>query len=115
MTETPGRPPMYNESMKQVSLYLRQDQIDWLQAQPKGMAATIRRMIDERMDDKMYSISIDNGLSDTTPETAINKLGMDVIRNMMDDKICMVVETECPRNDVEFINLYLQHAPIVIG
>ena len=63
----------------------------------------------------MYTISIDNGLSTTTPEQAIATLGMDVIRNMMDDDTCAQIEYQQPRNDVEFINLYLQYAPIIIG
>jgi hypothetical protein len=63
----------------------------------------------------MYEISIDNGLSTTTPEQAIATLGMDVIRNMMDDDICQQVEWDDPDTDIEFINLYLQYAPITIG
>ena len=63
----------------------------------------------------MNTISINNGLSTTTPEAAIETLGMDVIRNAMDDDICQQVEADCPNTNIEFINLYLQHTAIVIG
>ena len=48
----PGRPPLYGDSMRQVSLYLRQNQIAWLQAQPDGMAATIRGLVDEAIEEE---------------------------------------------------------------
>lgn len=49
--KAPGRPPLFDGPMRQVSLYLRQDQIAWLQAQPDGMAATIRGLVEQAMSD----------------------------------------------------------------
>lgn len=89
---------------------------------PKASAAvryaivnTATEIRTQKENNKMNTISINNGLSTTTPEAAIETLGMDVIRNAMDDDICQQVEADCPNTNIEFINLYLQHTAIVIG
>ncbi len=60
------------------------------------------------------AISVDNGLSFTTPAEAIEEVGMDAIRNLMDDSICDQIEAD---TDEEFIERYLELANenLIIG
>lgn len=63
-----------------------------------------------------YSISINNGISDCTPEEAIAKQDWDVIVNAMDDKIREKVHAKyAPCSEIKFLREYLRRGPIVIG
>jgi len=42
----PGRPPLYDQTMKQTAVRLPKYQIEWLYQQPGGMAETIRKLVD---------------------------------------------------------------------
>jgi predicted transcriptional regulator len=65
-----------------------------------------------------HTISVDNGLTATTPEAALAKHDMDTIANYMDDDIRERVHME-PDSDfiteAEFIRRYLRYADLVIG
>ena len=66
----------------------------------------------------MKQISVNNGLSFTSPEDAIEMVGMEVIVNMMDDDICETVHHDlAPCTDFEFLVRYLELAEndIIIG
>lgn len=47
--EASGRPPMYDQTMKQTALYLPEPMINWLKAQDGNMSETIRELIDQQM------------------------------------------------------------------
>ena len=48
MTDNPvGRPPLYEQPMKQTAIYLSPNQLEWLKAQSGSMSEMVRRMIDE--------------------------------------------------------------------
>jgi hypothetical protein len=44
-----GRPPLYGATMRQTAVYLPEAMIEWLKAQPDGVSATMRRLIDDAM------------------------------------------------------------------
>jgi hypothetical protein len=45
----PGRPPLYGETMIQVGIRMPREMNDWLNAQPDGASATVRRLIEQAM------------------------------------------------------------------
>jgi hypothetical protein len=45
----PGRPPMFEESMKQTAIYLPENMLDWLKSQPGNMSETVRSLIENAM------------------------------------------------------------------
>jgi hypothetical protein len=88
---------------------------EWLSS--RGASETIEKLVREAMM-AQHTISINNGLSSTTPEAAIEALGMDVITNYLDAEICEKVDRETPasvKTDADWLRWYLQYADIVIG
>ena len=47
----PGRPPLYGESLVNISARLKIDEIEWLRRQPDGLSGTLRSLIDQAMQD----------------------------------------------------------------
>jgi len=45
----PGRPPIYNDKMKQTAIYLPEYMLDWLKSQPDTMSEIIRQLIENAM------------------------------------------------------------------
>jgi hypothetical protein len=64
-----------------------------------------------------HTISVDNGLTTTTPEAALAKHDMETIANYMDDEIRERVyrEVDGDITEAEFIRRYLKYADLVIG
>ena len=44
-----GRPSIYDKPMKQTALWLTDEMIEWLKAQPGSMSEQLRSMIEEKM------------------------------------------------------------------
>ena len=66
----------------------------------------------------MKLISIDNGITHTTPDEAIKAVGMDTIVNYMDDDTREAVHNElAPCSEIEFLSRYLDLAKddLIIG
>jgi len=45
----PGRPPMYDEPMRQTAVWLPEEMIDWLKSQDGSMSDAIRGLIESKM------------------------------------------------------------------
>jgi len=45
-----GRPPQYDKTMKQTSIWFPEEMITWLSKQPKNMSQTIRDLVQAAMD-----------------------------------------------------------------
>jgi hypothetical protein len=64
VTDTrPGRPPIGNEPMRQVSMYLPAEQIEWLKQQPGGMGETVRTYVEEKMNEQRMTIKVTEQLN----------------------------------------------------
>jgi len=50
--EVRGRPALYDEPMKQTAIYLPEEMLTWLNAQPGNNSETVRALIQEKMDSK---------------------------------------------------------------
>ena len=49
IVEQPGRPTLYGETMRQTAIYLPEEMIAWINAQPGSMSETIRGLIQDKM------------------------------------------------------------------
>jgi hypothetical protein len=53
-----GRPPLYAEPMTQTAVMLTQEMIDWLKAQPAGVSATVRSLIENAMEETAETLPL---------------------------------------------------------